>query len=335
MPKNSHLIVNSLIRKNTSLIFTISLSSILALSGFSIILDDSSAQMVVPIGDFFCWDFTGPQQESTPLLGLTDQIISEPFNSFTPVEFCESSDKDLDNNGSVDFASPFTTTGQHYTTYTISGAPVNQQVTITINNFDPPYSEPVNVIEPVELWVPNTKCISPTLPSCTQVVSEDPNRHFICYTITGGPSIIEPEMKFIHQFGSNVFTIDKPILLCNPVDKDQGDDGSIDFPIISETTHVVCFDLKPTPTGTIPSIERLDDQISTVFNPTGTPPTLIGLDYDKACFQATKTLGELSGTAMFINGAALLVAGSQMIAAWIVPFVVAAVGIGLVLARKY
>ena len=317
-------------RKSTGLIFTISLASILALSGFSIILDETSAQSFVPVGDFFCWDFTGPQSEITPTLGLADQFMDEQFNSFTPLEFCESSDKDLGNNGQDINLSPFTTTGQHYTTYSITGPSVDQVVTITVSNFSPDYVDQVTVLEPVELWVPNTKCIPPT-GGCTNVVSEDPDRHFICYTISGAVPIVEPAMKFSHQFGDNIFTINEPILLCNPVDKDFPVGTPLEFPKIGDTNHLVCFNFLTTPTGVIPMIAQLDDQLNTIFG----NPTYFSLDYDKACFESFKTKGELSGTAMFINGAALLVAGSQMIAAWIVPFVVAAVGIGLVLARKY
>jgi len=333
MPKNSHLIVNSLIRKNTSLIFTISLSSILALSGFSIILDETSAQSFVPVGDFFCWDFTGPVGTFTPTLGLNDQIQDKEYTSFTPLEFCESSDKDLGANGMNINTSPFdgtgTTAGQHYTTYDITGPSVDEVVTITVSNFSPDYVSQVTIRDPAELWVPNTKCISDT-GECLEVFSEDPNRHFICYNISGAVPIDEPAMKFIHQFGDNTFTIDTPFLLCNPVDKDFPVGGSVEFPKIGDTNHLVCFNISGV-TGVTPVVMGLRDQVGTV---SGTNPYISLID-DKACFEAFKTLGELSGTAQFINGAALLVAGSQMIAAWIVPFVVAAAGIGLVLARKY
>jgi len=337
MPKNSHLIVKSLVRKNTSLIFTISLASMIALSGFSIILDDSEAQMFVEVGDFFCWDFTGPVSTFTPTLGLNDQIQDKEYTSFTPLEFCESSDKDLGANSMNITPSPFdgtgTTAGQHYTTYDITGPSVDQVVTITVSNFSPDYVSQVTIRDPAELWVPNTKCISDT-GACLEVFSEDPNRHFICYNISGAVQSTEPPMKFIHQFGDNTFTIDTPFLLCNPVDKDLPGTTGIgfepDFPKIGDVNHLVCFNISGV-TGVTPIVMGLRDQVGTV---SGTNPYISLID-DKACFEAFKTLGQLSGTAQFINGAALLVAGSQMIAAWIIPFVVAAVGIGIVVARKY
>jgi len=239
----------------------------------------------------------------------------------------------LGANGQDINTSPFSgtgaTAGQHYTTYVITGPSVDEVVTITVSNFSPDYVSQVTILDPAELWVPNTKCIPPT-GGCTEIFSEDPNRHFICYNISGAVESTEPLMKFIHQFGDNTFTIDTPFLLCNPVDKDFPVGTPLEFPKIGDVNHLVCFTLKPTPIGDIPMIAQLEDQLTTIF---GTP--YFSLDYDRACFEGFKTLGQLSGTAQFINGAALLVAGSQMIAAWIVPFVVAAVGIGIVIARKY
>jgi len=337
MPKNSHLIVKSLERKSTGLIFTISLASILALSGFSMTLNEAYAQSDVVIGDFFCWTVDS-QTSFAEALTLQDQFfLNDPFtvNSETPFQFCESSDKDLDhvNFPGVDFASPFNTgskTGLHYTTYKITGPSVQQAVDIVINNFSPPYSDTVTVDTPSELWVPNTKIIGTTfIPSDDASPTFGDQRHFVCYDIVGDP-IVEPEMKFTHQFGDNIFTIDKPILLCNPVEKDHPIGTPIENPIIGNTNHLVCFDFKvsPAPTGVIPALAGIFDQI-------GDTDDSDNLAFDKACFESSKSLGELSGTAMFINGAALLMAGTQMIAAWIVPFVVAAAGIGIVLARKY
>jgi len=337
MPKNFHLIVKSLERKNTSLIFTISLASILALSGFSMTLNEAYAQSDVAIGDFYCW-IVDSQTSHAEALTLEDQFfLNNPFpvNSEEPFQFCESSDKDLDhvNNPGVDFASPFNgggKTGLHYTTYKITGPSVPQAIDIVINNFSPPYSDTVTVDKPSELWVPNTKIIGTTqIPSDDQTPTFGAKRHFVCYDIVGDP-ITEPEMKFTHQFGDNFFTIDKPILLCNPVEKDHPPGTPIEFPIIGNTNHLVCFDFKlsPAPTGVIPVLAGVFDQIGNTDDPDN-------LLFDKACFESSKSLGQLSGTPMLVNGAALLMAGTQMIAAWIVPFVVAAVGIGIVIARKY
>jgi len=92
--------------------------------------------------------------------------------------------------------------------------------------------------------------------------------------------------------------------------------------------HLVCYEIL-SQIAFDPALPlRLDEQISDTDN------SVTALD--KLCTDAIKTV-DIAGTFIPINSIAILLAGGQMTAAWILPALVAVSGIayGIDIARKY
>ena len=94
--------------------------------------------------------------------------------------------------------------------------------------------------------------------------------------------------------------------------------------------HMVCYDLIQTdvrPFVTLPL--KLQDQLS--------PEPLnvqIGFDEQFLCAPAYKSFEEVGGFDVSINTSALLLAGVQSVSMWMIPVVIAGIGIGIFVIKR-
>jgi len=295
----------------------------------------ASAQTTQVLGDFFCWDIRTIPATS---LGTTPVLLRDQFQQFDNIDmfntfqFCDAADKDLPNAagefGSKDFLTPFTNPGQHFTTYTFPSTfdPPNQ-VDLSIVQFNQFYNN-LDVGQVSEVWVPDTK-------KRVGQVSEDsqnPNLHYVCYDIEEDP--INVDLQMDTQFGILELTVLDPILLCNPALKIH-DGKSFNLDWFDQQEHLTCFNVlvKTDPVPPIPDLEWISDQL--ILNQQPNVPIDNEPRQHKACFESFKTDEGVAGTLVPIDSAMLLLAGAQMIGAWIIPAIVASVGIAVVIARKY
>jgi len=325
----------------TSLIGPVILSGILVLTGFSMILTEASAQGGMPIGDFYCWTISEPVfQTQTPILFL-DQFKHEySFTMFDPHEYCESGEKTV--TGGDTFPNEYLPLGQHYTTYLVDDD-FNPPVTfnVGIHNFMSYRLYDVRVGPVQEVWIPNDKIKTPPTTTNNNIYpSTDHDLHYICYPIT---STHDPLLEQITidtvNFDQTVVTLNKPILFCNPAKKTLSDGTmfNVGFEMIEQ--HLTCFDFLSIQESSsdIGTLDKLLDQIIAAANP---PFPLNELDItvltdDKACFESTKMGLTLGGTFVPMNNVSLMLAGAQMFGAWILPAIVASIGIAIVISRKY
>ncbi len=335
MAKSFHLLVNLLKTLGTSLICTIALSSILVLSGFSMILTEVSAQNPDPIGDFYCWDQisdAAPFQTGTAVQ-VSDQFGDYTFNLFDPLEFCEAADKDLQPFGVIgdpDFPTPFNE--QHYTTYAVSDLTVpTNMVNIGIVNF-PAYQElrGVQIGLVKELWVPNDKDVGGNTNGF--IASEDKQKHFLCYGLPGTFANLGATIRMdTKNFGFAEVTVLNPFLFCNPAIKTHN--GV--FGVLPKLEHLTCFNISVTTSPDITALLSVRDQLTADSIAGNIAINVQTMTDDKVCFESGKVDVPLAGSLIPINTASLLLAGTQMIGAWLVPALVAATGIAIVIARKY
>ncbi len=177
------------------------------------------------------------------------------------------------------------------------------------------------VKQPVELWVPASK----------DVVLGDPisfpkssinNIHYKCYDISPMPNPLgQLSVGIIDQFWNtnrNILVADK---LCNPVIKNG--EGTMN------NEHLKCYKFS------IPQILDFTTFFSDQFvtdQPLNFPTAYeLCLAADKDIMSSTSVGGKL----IPVDSTALLLAGTYSNAAWLIPVIVSAVGIGIVIARKF
>lgn len=107
-----------------------------------------------------------------------------------------------------------------------------RQVRVT-NQFG---SHGLDVLHSRFLLVPTLKN-EPMLP---EPFPELPVNHFKCYDAFG--PFVPVTVTLQTQFGTEVVTLERPELLCNPAQKSY--DGRVS-PIVSETDHLVCYEIHP------------------------------------------------------------------------------------------
>ena len=65
---------------------------------------------------------------------------------------------------------------------------------------------------------------------------DDVANHYSCYNITDHEGFVPTDARLVDQFGLSVADVLEPVLLCNPVSKNQGEVPEPDW-------HLVCYDL--------------------------------------------------------------------------------------------
>jgi len=110
--------------------------------------------------------------------------------------------------------------------------------------------------------------------------------------------------------------------LCNPVDKND------EFGEIPPIEHLKCYTI--TDPQTITDQPQFTDQFHLSLE------TLNMIDEEEFCSAADKHILQLIGGSLIpIDSTSFLLAGAQITASWMIPVVVAGIGIGFVVLRKF
>ncbi|MGH7339483.1 MAG: DUF7450 family protein [Candidatus Rokuibacteriota bacterium] len=102
---------------------------------------------------------------------------------------------------------------------------------------------------------------------------DDVANHYSCYNITDHQGFTPTDARMLDQFGLSVGDVLEPVLLCNPVSKDQGEVPEPDW-------HLVCYDLL-VDQDPEPHDVSVDDQYDT--------ETLSTLELELLCLPSSKT----------------------------------------------
>jgi len=325
----------------------LSLASVLVFAGFSI-NQEAHAGDVGPLGDFVCWTSTEPAavQDFAPSPHtIVDQFDEISHEQWTQSEYCTAANKFIDGQS---FFSPFPLLDQHYQGWFYSGplhnpnpAAINQNVNLVVSQFG--YDFDAKIIELDEIMVPATKYLPsdggfPNVPR----PSANTMHHWNCYGILDLELNVlpppPPQMGIIDletQHGpiANIQVL-SPFLLCAPMIKDgtflpnNGLDGE----------HMVCYDILAGTDHTIDHPTDLEDQIA------GPVPFQIDfqnvdhiLGLEKLCVPAIKSVippPVVGGFDVSINTSSLLLAGVQSVSMWMIPVVIAGVGIGIFVIKR-
>jgi len=291
------------------------------------------------LGDFKCYlpdpDIIGPPVDPVANIGLEDQFRTlKDVDVFDRKLFCGNVIKNIDG-----LAPEFP--DQHYWTYDIVVNDVLSQECFDVIVEDQFMKTTHSVCGPPdELWVPAEK---------TNFNSEEPtfpivkDTHYLCYVIDGD-SADERALLFDQftdgtQQGFEDVMVLEPTHLCNPVLKTTAD-GSVFGEQIDE--HLKCYDIvndNAEPGAEHDSIANINIQLIDQFSPPDVEPIPFSDDvtsdtFVKLCVVATKTLplppddGPVGGEFLPIDSTALVLAGLQTSAIWMLPVLAGAAGVG-------
>jgi len=336
----------------------LSLTAIFSIILFSGITSVALAQVGGPstiLGDFKCYlpdpDDIGPPIDPVANLGLEDQFRDlKDVDVFDRELFCGHVIKNID--GIIpDFPD------QHYWTYDIVVNDILTQECFEVIVEDQ-FMTSTHIIcgSPDELWVPAEK---------TNFNSEEPtfpirkDTHYLCYEIDG--DIADEVALLFDQFtdmnsvpsgpGFEEVTVLEPTHLCNPVIKTVNSIGGIPdssavFGEINEE-HLKCYDIvndMAEPGAQHDSIADIDISLVDQFSPPDEDPSPAFEDFitsdtfEKLCVVATKTIPNggdddddmipVGGEFLPIDSTALVLAGLQTSAIWMLPVLAGAAGAG-------
>ena len=290
------------------------MASILVLAGFSTILNEKAyGGGFTNFGDFKCWLPDSISQFSDTPIGIEDQFGEFSGADWRQIEYCAAAEKNLES-------SPFSEFGlrQHYQGWLwpeeLQALGTGQTVIINVPQFQQTFETELLDLEMI--LVPADKLLPPD----TFVPTVDKQQHWNCYNITG--PIPETENVFLTtQHGDQIDSIDDPFIFCLPMIKNDGENL---FGALLEE-HLICYNITVIEdlTMTNPLPIRLFDQLE----PSGTDFTVGAVE--KLCVPATKSFPTVGGSMIPIDSTALLLAGVQSISMWMIPVVVAGVGIGV------
>jgi len=345
--------------KGSSLVLTISLASILSVALLSAVPNEALAQEEQ--FDYRCYNTDRVQPDKNTaaptLIKLTDQFGTQVHQFGPTLEYCNPAVKVEPNMDSTVLPNDV----PHFRCWAIDNTGSIEIDVDILDQFFPNVHEHTVGI-PVEfchtvfkdagvLNIDGTPSTDPALPypGDTGDQIEGIIANWKCYQITGDEPL-DPTRRLHDQFTRAAnepdgtvldprfpldIYVDEPLILCAPAIKNY---AGPDFPSEADEpseilTHLICYDiLEPdqTPTEPFPPghIVGLSDQFTDNDN------TILQLD--KLCTDAQKTL-KIAGTFIPLNSVAILLAGAQMSAAWILPALVAVTGVayGIDIARKY
>jgi len=305
----------------TLIVFT--MASILVLAGFSTILNEKAyAGFFTEFGDIKCW-LTANRIPVTVTLGIEDQFGTIENSDWRQVEYCTAAEK----NGNP---SPFSPElNQHYQGWLypefLIGPGTGQTVIANVAQFGT-FTTVLGDLE--QITVPATKffVFPPLLPE-DQVDSVDNQQHWSCYNISGVPAPEVEPITLRTQHGTQLDGVLEPFLFCTPIIK-TNPAGQPFGALIDE--HMVCYRL-----------EVLEDVADGSPLPVALADQLVfeGIPFEisiveKICAPATKTFPTVGGSMIPIDSVALLLAGVQSISMWMIPVVVAGVGISIFVAIR-
>ena len=310
-----------------------SMASILLLAGFSTILNEKAygGAQPPPFGDFVCWISVFPGLTVQVPLGIEDQFGPIEHEFWEQIEYCTSADK----NG---LPGPFTQIGipQHYQGWDYkdpvpTGAGTGTTIILNVPQFDNQQFQ-TTLGELDQILVPAVK-----FTQSGEIPSFDTEQHWNCYDIFG-PAPDIPPISLQTQHGDiDEVTVLDPFLFCAPIIKT--DPFQVEFGSNEDIPgfHMVCYDIVAGDDQTILSDLpfALFDQLTdfAIGEPSlfevniGSQEHLLGLE--KLCVPATKSFPTVGGSMIPIDSTALLLAGVQSISMWLIPVVIAGVGIGV------
>jgi uncharacterized repeat protein (TIGR01451 family) len=176
---------------------------------------------------FKCYGVNGKAFEPRPVVTLTDQFHTERVAVKKPDDFCNPVDKNAEG-----ISDP----RAHLTCYRIQDVEKDKS-----RRFSSRSVEVENQFgkQTLKLKQPRTLCA----PSSKSLLGDPgpPPRlldHFKCYQTKGVRLRPRPEVVLTDQFGTREVMVDKPLLFCTPVDKN--DEG-----ILRPDQHLVCYGIKP------------------------------------------------------------------------------------------
>jgi len=306
------------------LLVVIPLVSVLLLS---LVLNSSFAQPTITpkVGDFRCYDIEEPIGIQGISVLLTDQFGEEGFVVEEPIDWCNPTNKTGTNEfpGFNNTDSQFP--NQHYRIYNITDG-IAPLVEVELED---QFGISRHIVgDPIELWVPSDKR---SFNGTNEFFPINPlnDIHFKCYEITPTPFPF-PSLVTVDQFlrlGFNGSLIDA-FKMCTPVKKTLTTgqmSGDEDIP-----DHLKCYSTKITiPFNIVFAIEANDQFL-------GSQHILNDIDY--SCFFAEKRIileRPVGGDLIPLDTTMVLVAGTHSAAAWMIPVIVSAIGIGIVIARKF
>jgi len=310
-----------------------SIASILVLAGFSTILNEKAYagnEVAHPFGDFKCWKFVDGTGIVVPpaLVSIQDQFGTIENSDWTQLGYCAAAEK----NGQP---SPFSLTtpiplAQHYQGWLYPlgtrGAGTDTTVIITVPQFEQTITIRLGDVD--SILVPTTKFTTDE----GQVDSFDMEQHWNCYLIEQQPDL-NVNVNLVTQHGLQNADVLDPFLLCAPMIKTDLFEPFDQFGTLFDE-HLLCYDLRVNNPGTDLPIQ-LQDQLSA--DPQGNPiplPVILGSE-ELLCAPALKSFPLIGGTIIPLDTTSLLLAGTQMTASWLIPVIVSAIGIGIVIARKF
>ena len=322
--------------KRRVLLFVFSISSILVLAGFAAnekayagINTNNVNGFFPPFGDFKCWEIIEGQGLTVPpaLVSIRDQFGIIENSDWSQVGYCTAATKFI---GAEEFSSPSEPDlNQHYQgwfyPFETRGPGTDETVILNVPQFDHTFS--TTLLDLDSILVPATKFLA-TEPVPIIVESVDTEQHWNCYNIE--ESSINVNVDIITQHGRQNADVLDPFLLCAPMIKtDQFEPFDVFGTLFDE--HMVCYDLLITPNGAVTNLPMaLLDQLT----PEPYIPIAILGGEETLCVPAFKSFPIVGGINIPIDTSALLLAGVQSISMWMIPVVVAGIGIGVFVIKR-
>jgi len=284
---------------------------------------DAIAFGPVGFGDFVCWLEIGTQDALDAFIGIRDQFgpVTNTGDFYTQAQYCTATEK----NGEP---SPFSPElNQHYQDWFYIGTPVSAgpgtTVIIEVPQFDN-FEIELGTLE--QIMVPATKHME-----SGPVASVDFEQHWNCYNLVDGPTPDSPQINLRTQHGDilNV-NVGAAFIFCTPMVKEAEAGGGSFGQLLDD--HMVCYRISAEENLTLPL--GLSDQLSDFDGLTPFVP-LDNLVLEKLCVPAFKSFPSVGGSMIPIDTTALLLAGVQSISMWMIPVVIACVGVSIfVVIRK-
>ncbi len=268
------------------------------------------------VGDFKCYlqDNTANRIVDEPVT-LNDQFIEDVDTVVREYKlFCNSADKD-------NFPSPFGSSEEmshHLKCWDIDPIDIpDTMVDVITEQFGT--FENVNVLQAVELCTPADKIwFQGNLPSLL-------DQHWLCYEID--PVAVDENVLLTDQFLTTNENLGDAIRLCNPVEKTRPGEDPTTIPLPEQ--HLFCIDIVSKDNfGT--GGRETHDQFGR--------NDIFGTTEDRLCVEAlkiTSTGVPVGGKLIPLDSTMILLAGTHNTAAWMIPVLVSAIGIGIVIARKF
>ena len=311
----------------------LSISTILVLASFAANEKAYAGGFSPPFGDFKCWEIPEGQGSTVPpaLVSIQDQFGIIENSEWSQVGYCTAATKFIDGE---EFSSPFEPDlNQHYQGWfypdNVPNDGTGQFVTITVDQFGYQFGATLGELD--QILVPANKI----LPSEELVKAANLEQHWNCYNIQGSPPPIGIVDPLVTQHGSIfLVTVGDPFLFCLPMIKDHNQ--NLFGELLDE--HMVCYDItsEQNPIGVEFLPMALADQL-TDFDP-------VDISYDtvnfaraleKLCVPALKSFPvAIGGISIPIDTSALLLAGVSSISMWMIPVVIAGVGIAIFVIKR-